>query len=96
MELRMRFYFYPNDEDKFKAEAFNNFVRTIVFNELSGEIEVSFIRQVRALWQQTCKNNIETDHRIKELKGDHFQVFSWVAKGKSDFQLPAFVLSDSK
>ena len=96
MELRMKFYFYPDAEEKFKADALNNFVRTLVFNELSGEIEISFIRQVKTLWQQTCKNNIETDHRIKELNGEHFQVYSWVVRSKSDFQLPAFSLSESK
>ncbi len=48
----MKFYFYPIDEEEFKSEALNNYVRTIVFNELSGEIEVSFIRQVKKLWQQ--------------------------------------------
>ena len=92
----MKFYFYPAAEEKFKAEALNNFVRTLVFNELSGEIEVSFIRQVNTLWLQTCKNNIETDRRVRELNGDHFQVFSWVVKSKSDFQLPAFSVSESK
>jgi hypothetical protein len=96
MELCMKFYFYPTGEEKFKADAFNNFVRTLVFNVLSGEIEVSFIRQVKTLWQQTCKNNIETDHRIKELSGDHFQIYGWVVKSKSDFQLPVFSLSESK
>ncbi|NMD50872.1 hypothetical protein HG547_04400 [Shewanella sp. DNRA4] len=92
----MKFYFYPTDEEKFKADALSNFVRTIAFNERSGEVEVSFIRQVNTLWQQTCKNNIETDHRIKELSGEHFQVYSWVVNSKSDFQLPAFSLLESK
>lgn len=96
MGLRMKFYFYPANEKIFKSGAVNNFVRIVVFNELSGEIEASFIRRVNTLWQQTCKNNIETDHRIKELNGDHFQVYSWVAKNKPDFQLPAFSLVDGK
>lgn len=92
----MKFYFYPIDEEEFKSEALNNYVRTIVFNELSGEIEVSFIRQVKKLWQQTRKNNIETDHRISEINGDHYQVFSWVTKSKTDLHLPAFSLADGK
>ncbi|MHC8470556.1 hypothetical protein [Plesiomonas shigelloides] len=91
----MNFYFYPASEEKFKADALDNFVRTVVFNKLSGEVEISFIRQVRTLWQQTCKNNIETDHRIKELNGEHFQVYSWVVRSKSDFELPAFSLLKS-
>jgi len=90
----MKFYFYPADEELFKTEAVGNFLRTIVFNEVSGEIETNFTRQVKKLWQQTCKNNIETDHRIKQLKDGQYQIYSWICKTKSDFQLPAFELSE--
>jgi hypothetical protein len=90
----MEFYFHPADESKFKEEAVGNFVRTIVFDTLKDEVTVSFVRQVRKVWEQTCKNNIATDHRIKELSGDHFQIFSWVTKSKSDFGLPSFDLKN--
>lgn len=92
----MKFYFYPFDEDAFKAEAVGNFVHTIVFNEVLGEVETTFTREVKFLWKQTCRNNVETDHSIKQLKSSHGhnQIYSWVCKSKSDFQLPAFKLSE--
>ena len=86
----MRFYFHPVLESKFKEEAVGKFVRTIVFNELTNEIETSFIRSVQKIWTQSCKNNIETDHRIKALKGSHFKVYSWIVPNKNNFDLPSF------
>ena len=92
----MDYYFYPEDEKKFKEEAVNKYVRTIVFDTVNGEITTSFVRQVRKVWEQTCKNNIETDLRIKELSGDHFQIYSWVTKSKNDFGLPKFSLKKGR
>ena len=86
----MEFFFYPADEDKFKKESVNHLVRTVVFDTSKEEVVTSFTRQVHKVWEQTCKNNIETDHRIKVLSGDHFQIYSWVAKSKKDFGLPGF------
>jgi len=90
----MDFFFHPVNEDKFKEEAVNHFVRTVVFDTSTGEVVTSFTRRVQKVWEQTCKNNIETDHRIKMLSGDHFQVYSWVAKSKIDFGLPGFMLKN--
>ena len=88
----MEFYFYPNDEMEFKSNAVGNFVHTIVFDTTEQKVIISFVRQVRKFWEQTRKNNIETDHRIKELSGEHYQIYSWVSKSKSDFNLPFFKL----
>lgn len=86
----MEFYFYPDNDQKFKEEALNNFVHTIVFNTETSEVELSFVRKVQKIWEQTCKNNIETDHRIKELSGINYQVYSWVSNSKSNLNLPCF------
>ncbi len=90
----MEFFFHPSNEDKFKKEAVNHFVRTVVFDTSKKAVVTSFTRQVRKVWEQTCKNNIETDHRIKELSGDHFQIYSWVAKSEIDFGLPGFTVKN--
>jgi len=89
----MEFYFYPTDESDFKSKTVGNFVHTLVFDTTEQKVVVSFVRQVRKVWEQTCKNNIETDHRIKELYGDNYQIYSWVTKSKSDFSLPLFKLA---
>lgn len=89
----MEFYFYPTDESDFKTNAVGNFVHTLVFDTTEQKVIISFARQVSKIWEQTCKNNIETDHRIKELNGDNYQVFSWVSKSKYDFNLPSFKLA---
>ena len=90
----MEFFLHPADEDKFKEEAVNNFVRTLVFDISNGTVVTSFARRVRKVWEQSCKNNIATDHRIKELSGDHFQVYSWITKSEDDFGLPGFIAKD--
>lgn len=88
----MEFYFYPGDEFEFKSNAVGNFVHTIVFDKSNHKIVTSFVRQVKKTWVQTCKNNIETDHRIKELSNENYQVYSWISNSKSDFALPFFKL----
>ncbi|WP_392384216.1 hypothetical protein [Marinomonas primoryensis] len=88
----MDYYFYPTDEADFKSTAVGNFVHTIVFDSLEQKVVTSFVRRVRKVWEQTCKNNIETDHRIKELVGKNYQIYSWVSKSKSDLSLPFFKL----
>jgi len=90
----MKFFFYPEDENQFKKEAKNNFVRTIVFDTSKNEVVAVFFRSVKKVWEQTCKNNIETDHRIKALSGDHFQIYSWVSIAKNDFSPPCFVIKN--
>lgn len=78
----MEFYFYPNDETEFKSNAVGNFVQTVIFNKIEQKVVNSYTRKVTKIWEQTCKNNIESDHRVKELIGEHFQVYSWVTKSK--------------
>ena len=87
----MEFYFYPANEDAFKEKAVNNFVRTLVFDAHRNEVVLSFARKVSKKWEQTLKNNIETDHRIKGLRDSQYQVYSWITSSKSVFGLPHFV-----
>jgi len=89
----MEFYFYPADEDRFKQEAVGKFVRTLVYDPTKDVVVLSFTRQVKKLWEQTCKNNIATDHRIKELSDDGLQIFSWITPSKKDFKLPGFSIT---
>ncbi len=90
----MDFYFYPAEELEFKSNAVGNYVHTVVFDTTEQKILTSFVRKVSKAWVQTRKNNIETDHRIKELTGSNYQIYSWVSKSKSDFNLPFFRLAN--
>ncbi len=87
----MDFYFYPGNEDTFKEKAVGNFVRTVVFDSNRNEVVQSFSRKVGKRWEQSLKNNIETDHRVRSLSGNQYQIYSWVASSESDFGLPNFV-----
>lgn len=88
----MEFLFHPADEEKFKEQAVNKFVRTVVFDVSKNEVVISYTRKVSKVWEQTCKNNIETDHRIKRLSGDNYQIYSWITNSERDFGLPCFTV----
>ena len=90
----MEFFFYPSSESSFKSKAVCNLVKTLVFNKNTLEIELLFSRKVNKLWTQTCKNNIQTDHRIKDLPGNHYQIYSWVSKNDESLELPSFAVFD--
>lgn len=66
----MKFTFNPSNEKQFKKMAVGKNIETIVINSLTGQRIIRFTRSVRKLWKQTCKNNIETDHRIKAINKD--------------------------
>ena len=91
MNRNMNYYFYPTNEKSFKQSAIGKFVRTLVYNKTTNEIEFSFVRSVKTEWKQSCKNNIETDHRIKALAGQGFEIYSWVVNSKSSLDLPKFI-----
>jgi len=57
----MKFYFNPSDENAFKEKAIGNFVRTLIFDENSNVIHSCYSRKVSKKWEQTVKNNIESD-----------------------------------
>lgn len=76
----MEYYFYPENEEEFKKQAKGHRVETLVFNTQTKQIENIFYREVKKVWEQTRKNNIETDHRIKKLNDDCYQILSWVSK----------------
>jgi len=88
----MNFYFYPEDENEFKRKSTGNYVRTIVFDANKEDVVLCFSRKVNKVWEQTCKNNIETDHRIKNLPKGNYQVYSWVITSKKDFYPPVAML----
>ena len=87
----MIFYFYPSDESTFKKQAIDNYVHTLVFDTAKGKIITMFTRHVKKEWSQTCKNNIETDHRIKELHNNDYKIYSWITKSKNELNLPCFM-----
>ncbi len=64
----MKFIFKPNDENLFLKDAVGRQIETIVIDIMQEKEITSFKRTVSKTWEQTLKNNIETDHRIKELK----------------------------
>lgn len=66
----MRFTFEPAEENIFKAQAIGCTIVTIVEDTRTSKEIQRFTRRVRKYWTQSCKNNIETDHRIKALKND--------------------------
>ena len=66
----MIFIFTPTNEETFKYQAFGNTIETVVTHRDTNKEICRFTRRVRKQWTQTCKNNIETDHRIKSLKSD--------------------------
>ena len=85
------FFFYPKSGEEFKKEAKDNYVIILVINLSNTKQCKIFSRDVKTEWGNSCKNNIETDHRIKELsKEDNFLIYSWVSKNESDYQLPNF------
>ncbi len=86
----MKFYFNPIDEDLFKEKAIGNFVRTLIFNKKTNEIHSCYARKVSKKWEQSIKNNIESDHRVKELSGDSYQIYSWIVTSESNLELPNF------
>lgn len=86
----MKFYFHPHEEEEFKKTAVGKIVHTLVFDTSKQKVIINFSRKVNTIWEQTCKNNIATDHRIKQLKGKNYQIYSWVSNNKNDFNLPFF------
>ncbi len=88
--MKLKFYFNPIDENLFKEKAIGNFVRTLIFNERTNEIHSCYSRKVNTKWRQTIKNNIESDHRVKELSDDNYQIYSWVVTSELNLELPDF------
>ncbi|AMC35453.1 hypothetical protein [Janthinobacterium sp. B9-8] len=84
------FVFFPENEEEFKKKALNNCVRTIVYNIDQSEIHSSFVRSVNVIWKQSCKNNIGTDHRIKNLVSGSFVIYSWIVNSDNDLTIPIF------
>ena len=64
----MKFIFKPNDAKLFMKDAVGRQIETIVIDIMEEKEITTFTRTVSKVWEQTPKNNIETDHRIKELK----------------------------
>ncbi|EPN4988665.1 hypothetical protein WL058_23010 [Vibrio alginolyticus] len=86
----MKYFFHPKDEETFKVQAVGNFVRTLVFDPENEKVLLTFHRKVSKVWEQTRKNNIETDHRIKELTNENLHFYSWVVSSKTELLLPNF------
>lgn len=63
----MIYKFEPKDEKDFMEMAVGNKIQTIVTDSISGQEIINFTRKVKSVWSQTMKNNIQSDHRIKQL-----------------------------
>lgn len=85
----IEYFYFPKNEAVFKKEAKGNIVRTIIVT-LDGSIINSYTRKVNKLWNQTRKNNIETDHRVKDLIAGNYHIYSWIVHKETEFNLPSF------
>lgn len=85
----IKYFFFPKSEADFKKQAKGNFVRTIIVTS-DGVIIKSYTRKVNKFWTQTRKNNIETDHRVKDLAPSN-HIYSWIVHNKTEFNLPFFI-----
>ena len=53
---------------------------------------IVFSRNVGSVWQNSCKNEVETDDRIRKNSNlneeDKYHIYSWVSESQSDYALP--------
>ena len=59
-----KFFFYPKDKNEFFARVEGNYARTLIYKPSTNEIVNVFDRKVGRVWKNSCKNEVETDHRI--------------------------------
>ena len=86
------YFFYPKDESKFKKSANGKFVHTLIYKPSTNEIVNVFDRKVGCVWQNSCKNQVETDRKIRQNSNlneeDKYHIYSWVSESQSDYALP--------
>ena len=53
-------------KSKFKENANGKFVHTLIYKPSTNETVNVFSRNVGSVWQNSCKNEVETDDRIRK------------------------------
>ena len=85
------YFFYPEGESKFKESANGKCVHTPIYKPSTNEIVNVFSRNVGRVWKNSCKNEVETDHRIRKNSNlneeDKYRAYSWISESKSDSAL---------
>ena len=85
------YFFYPEGESKFKESANGKCVHTPIYKPSTNETVNVFSRNVGRVWKNSCKNEVETDHRIRKnsnLNEEHkYRAYSWISDSKSDSAL---------
>ena len=85
------YFFYPEDESNFKESANGKCVHTPIYKPSTNEIVNVFSRNVGRVWKNSCKNEVETDHRIRKNSNlneeDKYRAYSWISESKSDSAL---------
>ena len=85
------YFFYPEGESNFKESANGKFVHTPIYKPSTNEIVNVFSRKVGRVWQNSCKNEVETDHRIRKNSNlneeDKYRAYSWISESQSDSAL---------
>ena len=62
-----KFFFYPKDKNEFFARVEGNYSRTLVFKPSTNKVITTFCRDVNE-WNNSRKNQIQSDSRIKKLE----------------------------
>ena len=62
------YFFYHKDESNFQESANGKFVHTLIYKPSTNETVNVFSRNVGSVWQNSCKNEVETDDRIRKIQ----------------------------
>ena len=85
------YFFYPEGESNFKESANGKFVHTLIYKPSTNEIVNVFSRNVGRVWKNSCKNEVETDHRIRKNSNlneeDKYRAYSWISDSQSNSAL---------
>ena len=85
------YFFYPEDESNFKESANGKCVHTPIYKPSTNEIVNVFSRNVGRVWKNSCKNEVETDHRIHKNSNlneeDKYRAYSWISDSQSNSAL---------
>ena len=78
-------------ESNFKESANGKCVHTPIYKPSTNEIVNVFSRNVGRVWKNSCKNEVETDHRIRKNSNlneeDKYRAYSWISDSQSNSAL---------
>ncbi len=78
-----KYFYYPHGEDSFKSQARKDGGCIVIGLESNGNQVYRHERNIRSIWKQTIKNNIETMSYNKVKLGEHFHNCSFYVVPKS-------------